>query len=119
MHDALFWWAGLHAVYFMVTGVWPIAHLHSFLAVTGPKTDLWLVKTVGVIVAVIGASVGLAAWRRNFPPETVVLAVGSAAGLATIDIVYVLKRVIARIYLLDAAAELVLIAGWLVLWRMS
>jgi hypothetical protein len=31
----------VQGVYFLLTGVWPIVHLPSFLAVTGPKTDLW------------------------------------------------------------------------------
>jgi hypothetical protein len=30
-----------------VTGVWPIPHLQSFEAVTGPKKERWLVKTMG------------------------------------------------------------------------
>jgi hypothetical protein len=34
------WLAGLQGAYFLVTGVWPLVHMPSFLAVTGPKTDL-------------------------------------------------------------------------------
>jgi hypothetical protein len=30
-----------------VTGVWPILRLRSFEAVTGPKKERWLVKTMG------------------------------------------------------------------------
>jgi hypothetical protein len=41
------------------------------------------------------------------------LAVASAAGLAGVDVLYVSKQVIARIYLLDALVELVLIVWWL------
>ncbi|MDB5296907.1 MAG: hypothetical protein JWO31_2890 [Phycisphaerales bacterium] len=41
---------------------------------------------------------------------------GSAAGLAAVDVVYVVRRVIRPVYLLDAAAELVLMAGWAVGW---
>jgi hypothetical protein len=33
----------------------------SFLAVTGPKTDLWFVQTVGALIAVVGAALLLAA----------------------------------------------------------
>ena len=38
---ALAWIQGL---YFFFTSVWPIVHMSSFLAVTGPKHDLWLVQ---------------------------------------------------------------------------
>jgi hypothetical protein len=119
MRGALFWLAIIQAVYFLITGVWPIVHLRSFMAVTGPKIDYWLVKTVGLIVAVIGLAIGIAAMRGRgqFGVEIFVLAVGSAAALGVVDVVYVAKRVIPRIYLADALAEAILVAGWLLLWR--
>src|SRR4051794_25656770 len=83
------------SAYFLLTGLWPIVHLRSFLKVTGPKRDLWLVKTVGVLVSVVGAVVGVAAWSRTVSPEVVLLALGAAAGLMAVDVIYVAKRVIA------------------------
>jgi cation transport ATPase len=96
--------------YFVLTGVWALVHIQSFLLVTGPKTDLWLVKTVGVLVAVIGAALLLAARQRRIDPPIVLLAAGSALGLAGIDLVYALGGRISPIYLLDAVAELGLAA---------
>lgn len=104
------------AAYFALTGVWPLAHVRSFMAVTGPKVDVWLVRTVGVLVTVIGAVIGMAAWRHAMGPEIVTLAIGGAAALAAVDVIYVVRRVIARIYLADAVAELVLIVAWAVAW---
>jgi hypothetical protein len=46
-------------VFYLVSGLWPLVHLQSFLTVTGPKTDLWLVKTLGVLISVIGAVLGM------------------------------------------------------------
>ena len=43
----------IQGLYFLVSGVWPIIHIASFLKITGPKTDLWLVKTVGVLLSVL------------------------------------------------------------------
>lgn len=60
----------------------------------------------------IGGVVGLAGYRRRVTPEVALLAAGSAAGLAAIDIVYVARRRIRPVYLLDAAAEAGLIALW-------
>ncbi len=99
-------------LYYAVTGVWPLVNMESFEKVTGPKVDGWLVKTVGVLVAVIGGVLGVAGWRRTFPLEIPLLAGGSAAGLAAIDLVYALRRRISPIYLADAAAELSLVAAW-------
>ena len=43
--------AGLaQAIYYIATGVWSLVGIRSFQAVTGPKIDTWLVKTVGVLV---------------------------------------------------------------------
>src|SRR5919204_5012298 len=99
-------------LYYLATGVWALVSIRSFEAVTGPKTDRWLVKTVGVLVSVIGVVLALAGWRRRVDPEPALLAAGSAAGLAAIDTVYAAKGRISKIYLLDAAAEVALVAAW-------
>jgi hypothetical protein len=104
----------IQGLYFFVTGVWPILSMRTFLAVTGPKTDLWLVKTVGVILAVIGAVLIYAQRSAQINPSLILLAIGSALGLAIIEFVYVAKRVISPIYLGDAFAELILIGWWLI-----
>jgi hypothetical protein len=104
--------ARLQAIFYIVTGVWPFVSIRSFEAVTGPKVDRWLVKTV----AVIGAALALASRRRQLAPEIVVVAAGSAAALAAIDTIYVARRRISPVYLLDAIAESALVAGWVWLW---
>jgi hypothetical protein len=99
--------------YYLVTGVWPLVSIETFMMVTGPKTDLWLVRTVGVLIAVIAASLLASACRRVTTPETVVLAVGAALALTAVDVIYVSLGTIDKVYLLDAAAELALVAWWL------
>ena len=111
--------ARLQAIVYIVTGIWPLVSMRTFEAVTGPKVDRWLVKTVGVLVAVIGSALALASRRRQLAPETVLVAAGSAAALATIDTIYVAKRRISPVYLLDAVAEIALVAGWARLWQQS
>jgi hypothetical protein len=108
--------AALQGVFYLATGVWPLVHIESFMAVTGPKTDLWLVYTVGVLVAVVGAVLLLAARSGRITPEVVLLAVGAALGLTAIDVIFVARQVIDPIYLLDAAAEVLLVVGWAAAW---
>jgi hypothetical protein len=98
--------------YYLATGVWPLASLRTFENVTGPKTDKWLVKTVGVLVGVIGATLILAGRRKAAGPEVRLLAAGSAAGLTAVDITYVAKRRIAPVYLLDAVGEVAILMMW-------
>src|SRR3954465_6721217 len=99
-------------VYFAATGIWPIVDMRSFEAVTGPKVDKWLVRTVGVLVAAIGGALISAGARRAVTPEIAGLAIGSAAGLGLIDAIYSTKGRISKIYLADAAAEMVLVTAW-------
>lgn len=99
-------------IFYVLTGMWPIVSIESFQLVTGPKHDLWLVKTVGAILSVIGTTLIIAGIRQEPMLSTAVLAIGSAVVLAGVDIIYFKKRIIAAIYLLDALTEFLLIAWW-------
>lgn len=85
----------------------------SFLWVTGPKEDLWLVRTVAVLITVIGLVLLAAGIKKRVTPEIRWLGIGGAAGLGFIDVYYSLNDVIRNVYLLDAIGELVLILLWL------
>ncbi len=102
----------LQGVFYLVTGLWPLLHIQSFLKVTGPKTDLWLVKTLGVLISVIGVVLGSAGVQRSVNRDLALLGGGSAAALTAIDVIYVARRRISPVYLLDAVTELALIVGW-------
>ena len=81
----------LQGVDSIVTGMWSLVHIESFQWITGRKTDLWLVRTSGILLSVIGSVLVLAATRDqvNFP--LVFLGTASAAGLIAIETVYVFK----------------------------
>jgi hypothetical protein len=98
---------------YLLSGVWPVVHLRSFLAVTGPKIDLWLVQTMGALLAVLGAALIGAARRPRVEPEWVFLGAGAALVLGGSDAVFVQRGVISRIYLVDAAGEFLLAAAWI------
>lgn len=93
-------------MYYTATGLWPLLDERSFQAATGPKTDLWLVKTVGALVSVVGATLVVGGIRGATGPEMPLLAAGSAGALAVIDATYVSGGRSSRVYLLDAALEL-------------
>ena len=106
--------ASLQAAFYVGTGVWPLLHRRSFEWLTGRKTDFWLVQTVGLTVAAIGIGLAQAVARqRGVPPELRTIAATSAAGLALVDLSFVARGRISKIYLADAAAEVALVAGWL------
>ena len=106
--------------YYGVTGIWPILHLRSFEAITGPKVDDWLVHMVGLLAAAIGLVLGAATLRNRVrSPDVVLLAIASAAAFASIDIWYSVTGRISSIYLADACMQIGLIAGLLFTRRTS
>jgi hypothetical protein len=104
--------ARLQGGYYLATGLWPLIHMKSFLAVTGPKRDLWLVRTVGILVSCIGGHLLQSAKKESSAGNAKSLAVSSAAGLGAVDTWYSARGVISPIYLLDTAVEAALIALW-------
>jgi hypothetical protein len=106
--------AATQAAFYLGTGVWPLLHRRSFEQVTGRKTDFWLAQTVGLTVAAIGIGLAQAvSRRRGVPAELRTVATMSAASLALVDVAFVTRGRISKIYLADAAAEVALIAAWL------
>ena len=102
----------LQGAYFVLTGLWPLVHTRSFLAVTGPKTDIWMLKTLSGLITAVGAVLLQAGIRNGRSAEARSLAAGSALALMSADIYYVGKGTISRVYLLDAAAEALLLTAW-------
>lgn len=99
-------------LYYLITGIWPIIHMSSFLAVTGPKEDLWLVNTVGMLIFFIGMGLIVAGLKRQVTFPISLIAAGAALGLFLVDLIYVWSGVISAIYLLDAILEVGLFAAW-------
>jgi hypothetical protein len=96
------------AAYYVITGVWPLVSIRTFMMVTGPKHDLWLVKAVGLLITAVGLSIGIqAAWFDTKP--ALVLAISSALALGFVDIWYSLRGVISKVYLVDGVIQILLI----------
>src|SRR5215208_6903365 len=89
------------AWYYLVTGAWPIVHLGSFMWVTGPKRDGWLVQTFGGLVCAIGMS--LLAGRGDRGSR--MMATSSGLTLAAAEVWFVTRGRIRPVYLADAAVE--------------
>jgi hypothetical protein len=100
------------AAYYLPSGIAPFAIRRRFEAITGPKLERWLVQTVGALLAIIGGALTLSA-RDGPTDETAVLGTGTAAVLCSIDVTYVALGRISRVYLVDAAVQTALVAGWI------
>lgn len=103
-----------HGTFYALSGAWPLLHLPTFLALTGPKRDAWLAQTVGGLLAITGVMLLVVAWRRRLTAEWALFAAGQAGFLATVDVVLVARDRIAAIYLLDALVEGALVLAWII-----
>ena len=111
--------ARVQGAYYAFTALWALVDLDSFQRVTGPKTDLWLVRTVAALILVVALALVSMSRRTPVPPDARLLGAAAALALGAVDVVHVLGGVIARIYLLDAAAEAALAVAWLAIPRRS
>lgn len=96
----------------LVTGLWPVFHIGSFMMVTGPKTDLWLVKTMGAVLAATGFVMLRSLKLKDVPFSIAFLGLSLSAVLFAADVHYASTGTISQIYLLDALMELIFAAGW-------
>ena len=96
----------IQGLYYLITGIWPIVHIDSFMMVTGEKIDIWLVKMVGLLAVAIAISL---LFGQN-KADKIVLGVPAALAFIAIDVYYNMTGTISRIYLLDAVLQIVILS---------
>lgn len=64
LYRVLLWVQG---VYTALTTLWGLVDIDSFMAVTAPKTDVWLVKTVSAVLLALGLTLITHALVRAHP----------------------------------------------------
>lgn len=104
--------ARAHGAYNLLSGAWPLVHLRSFEAVSGPKADRWLVRTVAGLLVTNGAVQLLSGPSGDALEQARRIGLGTAATLGVIGAVYGGQGLISRVYLLDALVEF----GWIGAW---
>jgi hypothetical protein len=104
----------VQGLYYFVTGVWPILHIQSFVLVTGPKTDIWLVKTFGMLISICGISMLLTALNRKYNLPIFTLAIMAIIGFIIFEVYYVWTKTISVIYLADAGFQFLLLLLWFI-----
>jgi hypothetical protein len=105
----------MQTVYYLITALWPLIDIKSFMVVTGPKTDTWLVKTVAVVLLAITCCFITQLITKANPLPTAILAIACCVGLTYIDCYYALNGTISKIYLLDAVLEIIFLVLWLII----
>jgi hypothetical protein len=99
-------------IYYTTTGIWPVVDIESFMQVSCPKTDTWLVKTFGLILFCEGVCFIIDSLANRISFGLCLLAFLNNLSLIIVDVYYSLTNVICPIYLLDAVIQCVFIGFW-------
>lgn len=104
-------------LYILVTALWGLLHIESFMTVTGPKTDVWLVKTVSAVLIPIGTTLLLYRFVTVDIRPAILLGSLTALALIPIDFYYSLNQIISHIYMLDGILQLAFLFLWAMILR--
>ena len=103
----------VQGMYTLVTALWAIVDINSFMAITGPKTDTWLVKTVAVLLIPFAICFLLGVRSNTDGFLIIVLGLTSAMGLIFIDFYYSMNGTISRIYQADGVLQAIFFLLWI------
>jgi hypothetical protein len=101
--------------YYFLTALWGLIDIDSFMQVTGRKTDIWLVKTVSVLLLPICLCLFLSLFFKPHPLLVICVALSSCIGLASIDFYYTSNGTIKWIYKIDGFVQLFFLISWSIL----
>jgi hypothetical protein len=103
-------------IYYLLLGLWPLLGIGSYQAATEYVETPWIVHSAAVLLLVIGATLCLAAYRRQGTAEILTLAFGSGLGMAIVDL-HLYYRGLSWLFVLDAILQVLLMAFWLYGWQ--
>ena len=102
--------------YQLLTAIWPLMDMDSFMLVTGYKTDQWLVKTVALLLICLNATAFYCLLNNKIPVVIIVQQIAMSVALIS-NTYYSIKDVIPDIYLLDVPVQICSIILWILYYR--
>lgn len=106
----------IQSCYLLLTALWPLIDIDSFMLITGPKQDVWLVKTVAVLL--IPVALCLSTYLLTGGSYVYPMVLGSMIPIAfmSIDFYYAGKNVISDVYLIDGIIQVIFFGAWMMVW---
>jgi|SRR5690606_5608045 len=102
----------VQGLYFLITAIWPMLDIESFMKVTGPKTDVWLVISVSYLLIPYTLICLRTAFNRNETNQLIKLnMILVSVFLAGVEFYYYLNGTIRWVYAVDGIFQLIF-AGW-------
>jgi hypothetical protein len=102
----------IEAIYTLLTALWGLIDIDSFMQVTGPKTDVWLVKTVSVLLLPIAICFISGIYLKQNPLTIILVGLTTSVGLAAIDFYYTANDTIRFVYAIDGSLQLLFFTCW-------
>lgn len=103
----------IQGIYYLVTGLWPLVHIDSFMLVTGNVTDIRLIKTVGLLVTVIAITLLFSRFRVNDYSIIFTLGILCTLVFSAVDLYYTFAGELSKIYIIDAVVQIALFFMWI------
>ncbi len=103
--------AEIQGAFFVLKGLWPLVRPKRVNRRLGPVREPWLMKTVGGLVFVMGATLLTAHRRGRVTPELRSLGAWSSASLLAADVSLYAGGRRSALYLADAALQALLFAA--------
>jgi hypothetical protein len=105
----------VQGIYILLTALWGLIDIDSFMQVTGKKTDIWLVKTVSVLLLGISCLLFCNVLSKMPVLPVIITAIITSAGLAFIDFYYTSNGTIKWVYAIDGILETMFLTVWIAL----
>jgi hypothetical protein len=110
------WLLAIQGGYYFITAAWGLIDIDSFMDVSGPKTDIWLVKTVSAMLLAICAGIFTAILQREINLAVAVMCFALTISFAAIDFYYTLNKTIKWVYAVDGGLQIVFMIGWMLVF---
>ncbi|HEY6974642.1 MAG TPA: hypothetical protein VH396_00040 [Chitinophagaceae bacterium] len=85
------------------------------MEVTGPKTDIWLVKTVSLLLLSVSLCFITGLLIKTDRRPLIILATACCISLASIDFYYAGKKIISPVYYVDGILQLIFLFVWIII----
>jgi hypothetical protein len=105
----------MQSVFITLVALWALLDIESFMWVTGPKTDIWLVKTVSVLGLCVGITLLASYFYREITRPVLCLTLCTPLGFTFLDVYYYLQGTIKWTYLIDAGLQLIILIGYVII----
>jgi hypothetical protein len=93
--------------------------IESFMKVTGPKTDVWLVKTLSAVLISVALALFTVLLEKKVSLAVIVLGLTSAVALAIAEFYYAGTQRIRWVYAADGVLQVIIAGLWVWIWLKS